>query len=125
MAVISKLNLDGKDITKYNNASISNISIDGVNYHFADKSTTENGTCVDAVNEPLIDMQIQGNSIQQILPIEYQEVEYLENSGTQRIDVGLIPTNSTSIDMTYQSLAITGQSQYILGSRTNASTTVE
>lgn len=71
------------------------------------------------------DLTIKGNSIQQLLPIEYQQVEYLTNSGTQRIDTGIIPTNSTSIDITYQSLMPTGTSQYIAGSRLNQSTTVE
>lgn len=70
------------------------------------------------------DLTIKGNTTQQLLPSEYQQVEYIENSGTQRIDTGLIPTNSTSIDITYQALAIQGYSQYIAGARENASASV-
>lgn len=81
--------------------------------------------CENAVNEPIIDMQIKGNSKQVLLPKEYQQVEFLTNSGTQRIDTGIIPTNNTSIDITYQSLTPTGTSQYIAGSRANANATLE
>ena len=72
-----------------------------------------------AKNAEIDNVIINGNSIQTLLPDEYQEVEYIENSGTQRIDTGLVPTNSTSIDIVYQSLIVTGTSQYILGSRAN------
>ena len=33
------------------------------------------------------------------LPIEYQEVEYIESTGTQYIDTGFIPTSQTSLDI--------------------------
>lgn len=112
------------NVTKYNNETIKNIKFNGVDYHFAKKSDAVNGTCENSVNEPIVDMQIQGNSKQVLLPLEYQEVEHLQNSGTQRIDVGLVPTNSTSITIIYQSLVVAGQSQYILGSREHASAVI-
>ena len=128
MAVISKLTFYGDDKRTNNGEPITNIKYENSFYHFAE-NTEVNGDnqvlCEDAVSEPIIDMLVSGSSIQRLLPNEYQEVEYLENSGTQRIDTGLIPTNSTSIDITYQSLRPTGTSQYILGARTNASTTVD
>ena len=114
----------GKVVTRYNKSTISKITVDDVDYHFAKSNEVTNGVCENAVNEPIIDMNIKGNSIQRLLPEEYQEVEYLENSGIQRIDTGLVPTSSTSIDITYQSMAVVGKSQYILGSRENASTVV-
>lgn len=92
-------------------------------------TTTVSGTYSVVLNNSIGDeidqMTIEGNTTKKILPDEYQQVEHLTNSGTQRIDTGLIPTNSTSIDITYQSLQPTGTSQYIAGSRLNASTTVE
>ena len=131
MAVISKLTHNGKDITKLNNSTLSEINIDkdiGVlpagSYHFAKSNEVTNGVCENSVNEPIIDMNIQGDSIQRLLPSEYQEVEYLENSGTQRIDTKLVPTASTSIDITYQALEIKN-SQYILGSRIDQSARVD
>lgn len=121
MAVVSELIIDGKNVLEHDNSIISSIvDENGVNYHFA-KNTESSGVCEKAVNEPIINMELQGNSIQSLLPIEYQEVGFLENSGTQRIDLGLIPTNSTSIDVTYQALAIQGYSQYIAGARESAS----
>ena len=56
---------DYLDITKYNNATIRNINIDGVDFHFAKPNEIENNICDNAVNEPIIDMQIKGNSVQQ------------------------------------------------------------
>ena len=35
------------------------------------------------------------------LPIGFQEVEYLESTGTQYIDTGFIPTGNTGIDMRF------------------------
>ena len=121
------------DIKKYNNETIREIvhkdnKVEGLpngNYHFAKANEVTNGVCENAVNEPIINMQVSGNSVQPLLPLEYQQVEYLENSGTQRIDVGLVPTNSTSIDITYQSMQPTGASQYIAGSRVNAGAILE
>lgn len=67
------------DITKYDNSPISNITLDGVDYHFAKSNEVENGTCENSVNEPIIDMQISGNTIQDgtptlDTPIEIQSV---------------------------------------------------
>lgn len=75
MAVISKLNENGKDITKYNNATISNINFNGADYHFAKPIQVENGICDDAVAEPLIDMQISGESIQDGTPTPDAPIE--------------------------------------------------
>lgn len=65
MAVISTLTENGKEITKYDNATISNIKVDGIDYHFAKANEVVDGICENAVNEPIINMQISGNSIQQ------------------------------------------------------------
>lgn len=43
------------------------------------------------------------------LPVEYQEVEYLESSGTQYVSIGLIENfASYEIDLAYMSLGISG-----------------
>ena len=103
-------------IVKYTDGSIKASLKTLTGTYFFD-ITNAKGTEID-------NLTIKGNSIQQLLPAEYQEVEYIENSGTQRIDTGLIPTNSTSVDITYQALAIHGYSQYIAGARENASASV-
>ena len=76
-------------ITKYNNATISNINFNGADYHFAKSNQVADGVCDDAVEEPLIDMKIYGNSKQSTLPSEYQQVEYIQTTGTQYIDSGV------------------------------------
>lgn len=65
---------------------------------------------------PLLDYKIYGDSVQGKLPSEYQQVEYIENTGIQSIDTGVIPNNNTGVDITYQALNISS-SQYILGVR--------
>ena len=37
-----------------------------------------------------IEIEIDGNTIQSILPSEYQQVEYIESTGTQYIDTGIV-----------------------------------
>ena len=65
----------------------------------------------------LVDYKIYGNGvINNILPSEYQQLEYIQNSGKEYIDTGIIPTNNTSVDITYQTDRINA-SQYIIGSR--------
>ena len=91
MAVISKLNLGDKDITKYNNEIISNIIFDGVDYHFAKPNEVTNGFCDNAVNEPIIDLKISGNSTQSNLPSEYQEYTSITDTN------GVVYTRNGSI----------------------------
>lgn len=53
-----------------------------------------------------------------LLPSEYQEVEYIESSGTQYINTGLRLKQSHSVEMAIQNL--TNASAKIFGSRTSA-----
>ena len=52
------------NVNKFNSSTIRNININGIDYHFANKTECD-GNCEDAVNEPLIDLKVKGNSIQQ------------------------------------------------------------
>jgi len=58
------------------------------------------------------------------LPQGLVELEYIENTGTQCIDTGVIPTVNTSTDIVYKSLDYQG-SQYILGARNGGSGKIE
>lgn len=91
MAVISKLNLNDKEITKYDNSIISNINLNGDDYHFAKEKELESVICREAVSEPLIDMQISGNSVQSNLPSEYQEYTSITDTN------GVVYTRNGSI----------------------------
>lgn len=64
-----------RNITKLNNSTISNITLDGVDYHFAKQSDFVSSICENSVKEPIIDMQIQGNSIQDGTPTPEAPVE--------------------------------------------------
>ena len=43
-----------------------------------------------------------------VLPKEYQALEYIQSSGTQYIDLGILPTMDTKVLLEYQFLSITG-----------------
>ena len=75
MAVISILRKNGKSITKAKNKTIKNISVNETNYHFANANEVADGVCENSVNEPLIDMQIQGNSSQDGTPTPETPIE--------------------------------------------------
>jgi len=58
-------------------------------------------------------------SFNQLLSSEYQEVEYIENSGVQYIDTGVIPTSTLKTEITYMDTS--GEfSNYVLGSITGS-----
>lgn len=65
------------DITKYNNKTIKNIKFNGEDYHFAKKNEVTDGYCENAVNEPIIDMQVSGNSVQNGTPSLENPIEIL------------------------------------------------
>lgn len=50
-------------------------------------------TTYQAIGKNLKDYKIYGNSVQGKLPDTYQQVEYIESTGTQYIDTGYIPDN--------------------------------
>ena len=113
MPVISKISDGVREFTKWNKSTIRNININGTDYHFANKTECE-GNCEDAVPEPLIDLKVGGNSIQK-LPEEYQQVEYIESSGTQYINTGVVANQNTSAYVDFQYLK--KESTFIFGSR--------
>lgn len=86
------------DITKYNNATISNINLNGVDYHFA-KQNEVYAICDNAVEEPIIDMKISGNSQQDGIPtpevpIEIESVgDYDQETGKYKVPVNVSGKN--------------------------------
>jgi len=72
----------------------------------------------------LVDYKIFGKSTQETvnthnLPSEFQEVEYIESTGTQHIDTGVIPNQNTGFDIVYLSKDKIDSSDYgcIMGAR--------
>lgn len=106
MAVISKLIIDGEDVLKHEDASISSIVVDGEEFNFAE-NTEAIGTCENAVEEPIIDMQLSGNSVQQTY------------SGKNLFNSALWETETTQYGLTVQYLK--DEDCFIL----NGTTTIE
>lgn len=55
------------------------------------------------------------------LPDEYQEVEYIESTGTQYIDTGFIPNQDTKVYAKIKTTTLPSGNKTIFGSRTSAS----
>lgn len=53
----------------------------------------------------------------------YTELEYIENTGKQYIDIGIIPNKLTGVEIVYEAVDYTS-SQYILGSRADSKATI-
>lgn len=72
--------------------------------------------CVD--EESIADYTIYGNSVQNggILPIEYQQIEYIEATGTQYFRLDYIASNKTIADCKYQ-ITNTDVPRMLFGSR--------
>lgn len=92
-------------IDSYDNQMIDEIVYEGQSFHFAkqkDFTGTSEIVADNGVDEPIISLGVSGATSQVLLPIEYQQVEYIESTGTQYIDTGVIPTSNTTLEATIQ-----------------------
>lgn len=96
------------------------------NVSFRDKLVegTNQVTYQSEYKKNLLNISIEGNTIQKLLPDEYQEVEFIQSvlkQGGEKnqpyIDTGVIPTINTGVNIVYQSLNYRGYSQFIIGAR--------
>lgn len=79
-------------------------------------------TLTNSTGVPLIDYKIYGNSKKQaILPDEYQQVEYIEATGTQYFEIDYIANEKTNSKGTFQ-ITNTAKANFLFGSRVSAST---
>ncbi len=105
-------------INKDGTITLSSIVINGYTCHkenesyTCDKITkttekTENGMLtIDSKGAELSNYKIYGNSIDYDIfaensPSDYQQVEYIESTGTQYIDTGIIPNQDTGFDIVF------------------------
>ncbi len=67
----------------------------------------------------IVDYKISGNSKQGVLPSEYQQVEYIESTGTQYINTLITPTENLEFELESQVISSDHSQRYrhILGSR--------
>ena len=56
-----------------------------------------NSTGLNIVSKLNIISDILSNKKKSLLPIEYQEVDYIQSTGTQYIDTGIVPTTNTEV----------------------------
>ena len=87
-----KINFNGKHVAK--------VIFNSVVVWLEKVLTTITGypiTLTNSTGDDLVDYKIYGNSVQGRLPDEYQEVEYIESTGTQYIDTKYVPNKDTEI----------------------------
>ena len=65
-------------------------------------------------------LEASGNTIQTLLPVEYQQVEYIESTGTQYIDTGVLASENNSFEVKAQLVHTNTASQTIWGGRNSA-----
>ena len=75
-------------------------------------------TLTDCTGDDLVDYKIYGNT-EQVLPDGYTQVEYIQGTGTQYIDVGTKMYNNTKIELCF-SFDVMQQNCSIFGSRASS-----
>ena len=118
MAVISKILLGDKDITRVSNSPISQIKLNnsGVTYNFAKKTTVTQGNCTNAVKEPIHNIKIYGNTITKSIPNTYTELESILCDGHQYINIDYIYNDLDEIECVFQKIGSSNESMYLFGS---------
>ena len=97
------MNLNTKDISfvNFNNQVINWLKFNGQKVWEAFKNLIVSGvpplTLIGSIGNPMVDYKIDGNTkVQPIIPEEYQQVEYIEATGTQYFLLDYIPNNNTN-----------------------------
>ena len=87
----------------YNGLNVAKLVYNGVVVWISKVLATISGilplTLTDCTGDDLVDYKIYGKSEHEELPDEYQQVEYIESTGTQYIDTGFKPNQDTKIDI--------------------------
>ena len=87
------MNFKDFNFVKFNNQIVNWVKFNGVKAWESFKKLVVSGipplTLTGSVGKPLVNYKIYGNSKQAILPDEYQQVEYIETTGTQYFDTGV------------------------------------
>ena len=110
------LNSDDELVVRYINEGEENYNtIEGTNLVITDADTTQNAQ----INE------IQGTTQRPILPEEYQEVEYIESTGTQHFNLNYLANNKTTYELVAQLKGDVKKDGCVFGSRTSAGSSNE
>ena len=99
------INTRNLGFVNFNNEEMQWVKFNGVTVYEAWKNLIASGvpplTLTKCKGVDLVDYKIFGNSEQKILPNEYQQIEYIESTGTQYIDTGIIPNQDTGFDIEF------------------------
>lgn len=88
-------------------------------YQYAE-GTGETLTLENTADAPML-LGLKGNTQQVILPSEYTQVDYIQSSGTQYIDLNYILKNSNSVELRVKASDNNSSTKMIFGSRAGAS----
>ena len=94
--------VQGKDTT---NGKITSAYI-----YIFQQASSDNGTITayNSMSNGLVDYKIYGNSIQSNLPQGYTQLEYIENTGTQYLNIGTIDMNNYKTKLEYTAQCLNG-----------------
>lgn len=128
------MNINTRDMPfiLFNETDMPFVTFNGVTVYEAFKNLIASGfppltlnKCkgVDLVDYKIYGESTQGNINTRDLPSEYTEVEYIESTGTQYIDTGIIPNQNIGFDIVYLSKNVIGASNFgcIMGTREKSS----
>src|SRR5574343_787268 len=83
---------------------------------FQKSISSQNPVIYKGIKKNARNYKVYGNSTQSILPVEYQQVEYLEGTGDQYINTGYAPTDATEIEIKFSPTSLwTNSTRYICG----------
>lgn len=107
----------------YNGLNVAKLVYNGVVVWTSKVLATISGilplTLTDCTGDDLVDYKIYGNSKYEDLPEGYTQVEYIQGTGTQYIDVGSKMYNNSEIELCF-SFDVMQQNCSIFGSRANS-----
>ena len=124
------MNINTRDIgfVNFNSEEMQWVKFNGITVYESWRDLIASGvpplTITKCKGVDLLDYKLHGNSVQnhintRNLPSEYKEIEYIESTGTQYINTGVIPNQNTGFDIIYLTKNSVGGSGYgsIIGAR--------
>lgn len=107
----------------YNGLNVAKLVYNGVVVWMSKVLATISGilplTLTDCTGDDLVDYKIYGKSEHEELPDEYQQIEYIESTGTQYIDTGIKTNTTTSRYETKINPSSVSGTMCIFGTRNN------
>ena len=119
------MTIEFKDMLQIGNGDYApfKFDIDYINvsggYENITLSGTRNITFEDCIQGNLNWYKIYGNSVQGKLPDGYTQLDYIENTGDEYIDIKFVPNQDTRVVMDFQLTSSASTGYALFGSRIN------